>query len=108
MNLVDLVTYFRTDGSFERFCNEQLLDIESEVIEIYILKPFSIDSNLGFFEIAKTEGKVEFNSKGFKYHYLFDFHYFLDVIHDSNNDCNKSLTNNEIATILLSYAINDA
>lgn len=108
MKLVDLVHYFRNGGDFEEFCLQQAINAESEVIEIYMQKPFSLESELAFFEIEKTEGAVEYSLNNVKYYNLFDFYYFMDVIEESNNSQNGELTDNEIAKILLSYAINDA
>ena len=107
MKLIELVSFFKNEGSFEKFCQNKSLNIDSEVIGIYMEKPFDIDNNLVFFEIEKTEGKMEYFSNGINYFNLFDFYYFLDVIEESNNE-NKSLTNAEIARVLLSYAINNA
>lgn len=108
MKLVELVNYFRHGGSYEEFCQSESIDLESEVIEIYMRKPFNLDNNLAFFEIEKTEGNIEFIFDSEKYFNLFDFYYFLDVIKESNNSKNKSLTDREIASRLLSYSINDA
>lgn len=108
MKLVELVNYFRKRGSFDEFCQSKSLNLESEVIEIYMEKPFDLGNDLAFFEIEKTEGKVEYIFNGIKYFNLFDFYYFLDAIEESNSDENKSLTDNEIANRLLSYAIHDA
>ena len=106
MKLIELVNYFRDGGSFEEFCQSQSLDKESEVIEIYMKKPLKLDNDLGFFEIEKTEGNIEYIHDDVEYSNLFDFYYFLDVIEDSNN--NKSLTDENIARLLYNYAINDA
>lgn len=58
MKLLELVKYFKEGGSYEEFCQSQSLNIEAEVVEIYMEKPFSIDNDLAFFEIEKTEGKT--------------------------------------------------
>ena len=108
MKLVELVNYFRNGGSFEEFCNDKSLDVEAEVIEVYMEKPFDLDNDLMFFEIEKTEGNVEYTYNGVTYFNLFDFYYFLDAIEDSNEGINKSMSNNELAKRLLSYAIHDA
>ena len=108
MKLVELVNYFRNGGSFEEFLQSQSLNIESEVVEIYMEKPFDINNNLAFFEIEKTEGIVEYKSNNVKYYNLFDFYYFLDAIEESNVGQNKLLTDFDVANRLLLYAINDA
>jgi hypothetical protein len=108
MKLLQLVSYFRNGGSFDEFCENEQLNQESEVIEIYMKQPLEINSNLGFFEIEKTEGNYEFSDNGILYSNLFDFYYFQDAIEESNDSNNKHLTDDQIAKILFNYAINDA
>jgi hypothetical protein len=108
MKLLELVNHFRKGGSYEEFCQSQSLSVESEVVEIYMEKPFTIDNDLKFFEIEKTEGKTEYVFNEMKYFNLFDFYYFLDAIEESNSDENESLADNVIAKLLFEYAINDA
>lgn len=108
MKLVELVNYFREGRAYEGFCPSQSLNVESEVVDIYMGKPFSLDNDLAFFEIESTEGKVEYTFNGVKYFNLFDFYYFLDAIEESNNDENVSLKDDIIAKRLYDYAINDA
>lgn len=108
MKLLELVKYFRRGGSYESFCITESLDQESEVIEIYMKQPLGLNSDLGFFEIEKTEGAYEFDSNNINYTNLFDFYYFLDAIEDSNNETNKNLTDEDLAKILYAYAVNDA
>lgn len=108
MKLINLVNYFRSGGSYEEFCQSQSLDTHSEVVEIYMEKPFDINNDLAFFEIEKTEGNIEYTNNGVKYFNLFDFYYFLDAIEESNNSDNQNLTDNIIAERLYDYAIKDA
>lgn len=108
MKLVELVNYFRKGGSYEVFCQHHSLDIESEVVEIYMEKPFDIDNDIAFFEIEHTEGKSEYIFNGVKYFNLFDFFYFQDAIEESNNEKNVSLTDYEITKRLYDYSLNDA
>jgi len=108
MKLLELVNYFRKGKTYEEFCQSQSLNVESEVVEIYMAKRFSIKNDLAFFEIEKTEGKVEYIFNGVKYFNLFDFYYFLDAIEEPNNDENVSLTEDAITKRLYNYAVNDA
>ncbi|UII32248.1 hypothetical protein LVD17_00155 [Fulvivirga ulvae] len=108
MKLVELVTYFRKGGSFDEFCRNKSLDIEAEVIEVYMEKPFDLGNDLAFFEIEKTEGNIEYTFNGVTYFNLFDFYYFLDVIDESCEGKNSLMPDDEIAQKLLSYAIHDA
>lgn len=107
MKLLELVKYFRNGRSFEEFCKKEFLNQESEVIEIYMKQPLDLNSELGFFEIEKTEGAYEFFNNKINYINLFDFYYFLDAIEDSGNDENKRLTDEKLTKILYEYANND-
>ena len=106
MKLIDLVSYFRSGGTFEGFCSARALNVDSEVIEIYAQKPVNLDSDLGFFPIEETGGRIEFQSEGSQYQNLFDFFYFLDVIEDLKESSIPG--NEELAQQLLSYALKDA
>jgi hypothetical protein len=106
MKLIQLISYFRSGGTFEGFCKAQALNAEAEVIEIYAQKPVSLDSQLGFFPIEETQGHVEFEFEGLQYQNLFDFFYFLDVIDDIKG--NLLPGDVELAQNLLSYALKDA
>jgi len=108
MKIIELVNYFRNKGSFEEFCHSKSLNLSSEVIEIYMEKPFTLENDLKFFEIEDTEGRREYIVNNVKYYNLFDFFYFLEAIEESTSGDYKSLSNNEIANMLLSYAINNA
>ena len=108
MNIIELVNYFRSGGNYEEFCQKQSLNLESEVVEVYMKKPFKINNDLAFFEIENTEGRVEYVYDKEIYFNLFDFYYFQDVIEESNNIENLSLSDEIIAKRLYDYAINDA
>ena len=108
MILTELVHYFRNEGSFEDFCHQQSLDLNSEVIGVFAQVPLSIQSPLGFFEIEKTEGRIAYSHDNVEYRNLFDFFFFLDAIEESKVEPNRSSRDSEIAEKLLSYAINDA
>lgn len=106
MKLIELIAFFRQGGSFSDFCRAQTLNEDSEVIEIYARGPVSLESQLGFFPIEETEGRVEFRSDGIPYHNLFDFFYFLEVMEDVKG--NDESTDSALAQKLFTYAIKDA
>ena len=108
MKLIELVNYFRKGNSFEEFCKKESLNLESEVIEIFMQKPFDIWTNVVFFEIEMTKGNIKIMKDNIVYYYLFDFFYFLDVINDSNEGQNLLLSDEEISKKLILYATNDA
>lgn len=108
MKLEELVNCFRKSGSYELFCRSQSLNEYSEVIEVYMKKPFGLNNRLAFFEIEKTGGNIEYIHNEVRYFNLFDFYYFLDAIEELKNTENCFLTDIEVAKRLYNYAINDA
>jgi len=108
MKLVDLVRYFRNGGSYDNFCRLQSLDVNSEVIEIYMLGPVNLDSELAFFAIEDTEGKIEYVFNDKTYSNLFDFYIFQDSIEEFKTNGDSAITDEEIACRLLMYGLNDA
>lgn len=108
MTLIELINYFRKNGNQEEFFKDNSLNLESEVVEIYMQKPFNIENKIELFEIEKTNGKIEFEFNNVKYYNLIDFYYFLDFIEDSKTKVNKNPTDLKLAEILLNYCINDA
>ncbi|CAA0211093.1 conserved hypothetical protein [Tenacibaculum maritimum] len=108
MKLIELVKIFREDIPFETFCVNNSLNVDSEVIEIFMEKPLNINNELAFFEIEKTEGKTEYQSEGILYSNLFDFFFFQDAIEESKLEHNKSMNNYELTKKLFRYAIKDS
>lgn len=108
MNLTNLISFFRSGGTYEDFCRMQGLSAEAEVIEIYMTKPFELDKVLAFFPIEETEGLIQHTVDGVDYHNLFDFYFFLDAIEESKNAQNRAFSDEQIADKLLNYAINNA
>ncbi len=108
MTLINLIHFFRTDGDKDKFFEKNSLDPESEVVEIYMEKPFSVNKEIKIFEIEKTKGKIEFVANNIKYYNLFDFYFFLDFIEDSKATESTNLTELKLSEILINYSINDS
>lgn len=106
MTIKTLINYFKTVGTLNEFLENNSLNADSELILAYMQKPLSIENEISFFEVEKVDDETEF--KKTKYFYLFDFHYFLEFIEESKSYKNRNLTDQELAEILLNYAINDA
>ena len=104
MNFIDLVSFFRKNNSLEDFCQKNNLDNDSEVIEIYMQKPFGVNNELSFFEIEKTDGRIAYLSNGIMYYELLDMYHFREYVLAFP----KKLTDEQIAIRLLDYANNDA
>jgi len=63
MKLIELINYFRKGGDYKNFCNTNSLNIDSEVIEIYMKPPLKLENELAFFEIEETDGMSDFELK---------------------------------------------
>ena len=66
----------------------------------------TLEAQLGFFPIEETGGRIQFESEGVRYHNLFDFFYFLEVIEEIKGS--EKTTDSELAQKLFTYAIRDA
>lgn len=108
MNLVDVVSFFRTGGTYSSFCSKYGLNKDAEAIEFYMEKPFGLDKDVVFFEIEETKGRTCYKFNDVEYHNLFDIYYFLDVIEESMNEENISISDEALGKKLLDYVINDA
>lgn len=108
MKFIDLVKYFRNGGTYEQFCRDQSLNLEAEVVEIFMKKPFSFDNDLYFFESENTEGLIEYIFNGELYYNLWDLLYFQEAIEESKAGEHKSTSDEKLAQLLYNYALYDA
>jgi len=97
MKLIDLIDYFRNNGELEDFLIEKGLDLESEVVEIYMKECIHIESDLAFFEIEKTEGDIEYPCNGVTYYNFIDFSNFLEVVDGFCSEQYKLYSSRKIA-----------
>jgi len=108
MTLPELITYFKSDdNTYEDFCKMQRLDSDAEAVEIYMPKPFGLNSKLEFFTADETAGKQQHSYNGSEFYSLFNFYYFLNAVKDSERPENKSLTEIDLALRLLDNAGKD-
>jgi len=106
MTLIDLINHFKEGGSYEAFCNIQRLNSNMEDLEIYMPKPFGLNSKLEFFKVDVTAGKSPYDYNGAEFYKLFDFFYFLNLVKQAH--LNESMTEIDLALRLLDYAERDA
>lgn len=107
MTLTALIKHFRKGGNIDKFYKLNKLNVDSEIIEIYMQKPLSFENQIFFFELEKTKGKIEYELEGQKYYNLIDFQYFLDFINETNSGFNKLKPSQKFAKILFNYCLND-
>jgi len=107
MKLTELINYFRAGNTLEKLCTQFEIDPDSEAIEVYSVQPITLESELRFFEIEKTQGQLDYTAGETTYHNLFDMYYFLDLIEDLK-ETGSVEEDEKIAEAVLSYALNDA
>ena len=108
MTITELINYFRNNGNKNEFFENNSLDPESEVIEIYMQEPLGIENEIKLFEIEKTGGNLTYINENIEYQNIIDFYYFMDFIEESKIGKNKDLTDEKLAEIFINYCINDA
>lgn len=106
MKLIDLISRFRKGETLSMFCSDLGLNEESETIEIYAQEPVCLQSELGFFAIEQTLGKIVFESDGIIYRNLMDMFYFLDVIDEAKGT--DELSDLQLAQKILKYSTEDS
>jgi hypothetical protein len=67
MTITELINYFRNNGNKDEFFENNSLDPESEVIEIYMREPLGIENEIKLFEIEKTEGNLTYIHENIEY-----------------------------------------
>jgi len=102
MTLIDLINHFKEGGSYEAFCNIQRINSDMEALEIYMPKPFGLNSKLEFFKADATGGKSPYDYNGTEFYKLFDFFYFLNITKQAFR--NQSITDIDLALRLLDQA----
>lgn len=107
MTFEELITYFRSGGSYDEFCKQQGLDLDSELIEVLFKYPYDINADLRFEECEKSNGLIENEVDGLMYHSLLDMHYIQDAVEESLAEEHRAMTDQELAERLYSYAVND-
>ena len=108
MNIIQLIEIYKSGDGLDKLIQIEGLKKDSEVIEVFSTKPFSIDTELSFVEIEESEGKIKFEINGLLKYNLFDLFFFEDFIEDSEGPEHNNKTNEQLAKVLLDYAVNDA
>ena len=102
MTLPELINYFKEGGSNDDFSKMQRLDNDAEAVEIYMPKPFVLNSKLEFFKTEETGGKTAYYYNGSEFYSFFNFYYFLNAVKEAQR--NENHTEIDIALRLLDTA----
>ena len=108
MKLLDIIDYLRRPERLQDLYDSLKLSKESESISIYMKDAIDINSDLEFFEIEKTDGKLIYELNGTRYIELFPLEYASDIICNTFSEENRKLNNVELSKRILEYRINDA
>ncbi|WP_198938371.1 hypothetical protein [Tenacibaculum holothuriorum] len=82
------------------------MNVDSECIEIYMENEIHINSELAFFEIEHSEGRLIIEENNTKFHNLFDFDFFNDFMDEIKES--ESFDSDKVIETLIDYANNDA
>ena len=108
MKLIELIKFLTNPELLESLYQEQGLNLESEVLLIYMKGDLDLRSDISILEIAETEDDLIFEKEGLKYIQLFPIDYAIDLIEFDLNMKDKGYSDLEIAERLLEYRKNDA
>lgn len=108
MKLIELIKYLTNPELLEELFLEQGLNIESEVLLIYMEGDLDLTSDISILEIEETEDDLIFEKDGLQYIQLFPIDYAIDLIEFDLNMKDKGYSDLEIAERLLEYRKNDA
>ena len=106
MKLVGIIEFLRKGGTYSEFCHTHGINEGSEVVEMYMEKPFKIENDIVFFEHEVTNGAMKYFHKGRELYNLVDVYLFLEFVDASRHEGHKS--DSEIGYIFWSYLMNYA
>jgi hypothetical protein len=107
MKLIEFIKYLTNPELLESLYKEQGLNLESEVLLIYMKEDLDLSSYISILEIEETEDDLIFEKEGLKYIQLFPIDYAIDLIEFDLNMKDKGYSDLEIAERLLEYRKND-
>lgn len=108
MKLLDIIDYLRDSDRVGQLYNILNLPQDSETILIYMTDSLSLDSDLKFFDVEKTDDNLIFTENGVTYHQFFPLDFAVEIVESYFSDQEKGLDNTGLAKRLMDYRINDA
>lgn len=103
MKLVDLIDCV---VNIDTTIQVELPNVETDLIEIYMINSLNIDSELKFFNSEVIPDDITINIAGIKYISLFPLHLAIEIIEEYRT-INK-YSSLDIAEKMIEYRINDA
>ena len=108
MNLIEIIQYFRREGSARVLMAEVLPNVEVDQIDVYLKGNLDLNAEVNFFDVETIPNDLLIEINGIKYINLFPFFMLQEMIEDYSNLTDQVLSDIDIAKRLLDYRIKDA
>ena len=108
MKLLDIIGHLRDPDKVGQLYDTLKLSTDSEAVLIYMEDSLSLDSELHFFEIEKTDDTLVFTENGVTYYQFCPLDHASEIIDSYFLDNEKQLDNLVLAKRLMDYIVNDA
>lgn len=107
MKLIELVKHLKSIKECEKFTSTQLSDIKYDLIDMYMIEKFDLESVIVFFDAEKIPTKLIIEIEGVTYENLFLLNMAQDMVEEFAST-NASASDLEIAEFLINYREKDA
>jgi hypothetical protein len=108
MKLYELVMHLKSVDDAKDYAKKNLGEVEYTSIEIYMVSPMSIDSEVQLFDATDLPPYNEVNIEGIDYINLLTINYLQEIVGDYVNDMGNKFDEKKVAERILNYVINDA
>ncbi|MFH6959383.1 hypothetical protein ACHRV1_18460 [Flavobacterium aquidurense] len=106
MKLIELVKHLKTVKEYETFISAQLIDIEYDLIDMYMIEKVDLESDIVFFNPEKIPNKIIIEIEEVIYENLFPLNMTQNLVEEFVIS-NKTASDLEIAQFLLNYRQKD-
>lgn len=108
MTIIELVPHLKSLSKAEVLSNSILLDIEFDLIELYMKESLKLDSDIVFFDAESIPNELLIEVDGIKYESLFPLYMAQEMVEEYDTLYKNQLSDLEIAKRLLDYREKDA
>ena len=108
MKLVELVKHLKSVEEAERFVSKELLNVEFNSVEIYMVNDLNLNADIKFFDAESVPHGSEIEITGVQLINFLPLYMAQEMVEEYNMNLEGKMTDLEIAKALLSYSINDA
>ena len=107
MKLVELVKHLKSVEEAERFVSKELLNVEFNSVEIYMVNDLNLNADIKFFDAESVAHGSEIEIAGVQLSNFLPLYMAQEMV-EAYMNLEGKMTDLEIAKALLSYSINDA